>query len=123
MGLFSGVTDIVSGVFGGGSSGSTSTTSSQNVEVSPVTNIDFDLDKLAQALENQAITEQKTAFEVAQFQTEKEQAIKSAEISKDLAVKSAELKQNETIFNYVKSFVFLGAIGGAYYIFKKRGKK
>jgi DNA-directed RNA polymerase alpha subunit len=131
MGLFSGVTDFVSNVFGGSGGSSSTSANIGDVKVSDLgnTEINFNLDKLAEALENQAKTEQKTAYEVAQFKAEteaqnkaKEQILKSAEINKDLAVKSAELQQNEIIFNYVKSFVFLGTLGFIYYKYKK-GKK
>lgn len=103
---------------GGGSSSSTSTTKTE-VTVNPVTNIDFNLDELANAIEQG--NADAIQVELLKAKLQKEQ--NDAQLLAQKEQIKAQYQQNET-YKKLVDFIPIALIGGGYYLFiYKKGKK
>lgn len=111
MGFFSGlVGGLLGGSSGGGGSSSTATTQNK-VTVNPVTNIDIDVDTLAEAIESG--NTQSAQIELLKLKT-------SVEIAQEEQKNNKELLSQFAKFN---EFIPVLIVGGGLYLFTKKGKK
>lgn len=114
MGLFSGITKALG--LGGGSSGNSTSSTSNNIKVEPVTNVNFDTKDLALAI--QSGNENNIAIATANL---KQNAINNANLFHLEQQKNKKL--NEAI-NSIQSFIPFITISAIYLIYiKKKGGK
>lgn len=113
---------FLSGLFGGGSSGSSSSTTNNTVEVKPVTNLNIDLEELAQALQvgnaNEFLTESAKVQLMAQ-----EQQINASTEAQKLELEKINLSITQKSIKTLESFIPLIAIGSIYLIFIKKKRR
>lgn len=102
------------GIFkGGGGKSSSKATTQNNVQVSPVTNIDFNLDELAEAIK----AGNNDAVKVELLKLKQQQELNKINLSQ----KERELQQAEEIKKLLNILPIALAVG--LYLYYKKGKK